>query len=328
MHKIINLFLTSSLVLIYGCSNGNSFLSGAKVLFSEENIVESAQLSEVDFLNDGLMGKWDLVPVNDSLIIIQHEGLPYFYTVVSPTHSTHFLNKGRGPGELLSADLLGYSSQNGITKMEIFDFSQSSVVGLDVTNTSRTGKANVLLNAKLQHRVPSMLTNGDLYLAYNSAEGDIRYDILDSFFEIKESISLFGKGEHLKDYSFFSSADCIKPDGTKVAMGMMFLDKLNILNLKNGRGITVVTDRSLVNSNDFDIMKQNLSREEGYYFNICCDDEYIYAIHYPGTEIRIFDWDGHYIRKILLNEPIGRIRKSMDGNRLYGITMDERVVFF
>jgi hypothetical protein len=107
----------------------------------------------------------------------------------------------------------------------------------------------------------------------------------------------------------FSSMDRIKPnDNTKLAMGMKSMDQINIMDVATGE----IKGYRNKNSPDFNYLKDDIDNIKRYYLDLCVDDKYIYALYESmndaefntGSTLNVFDWDGNFIRKILLDKAV------------------------
>ena len=68
-----------------------------------------------------------------------------------------------------------------------------------------------------------------------------------------------------------------------------------------------------------------LKEDVSYYLYSCCDRSNVYALHYPGNEIQVFNWEGDYIKKINIDRNLICISISPSGI-LYGTDMDGQIV--
>jgi hypothetical protein len=163
------------------------------------------------------------------------------------------------------------------------------------------------------------------YYLYNSDTKDRikTYKMYNGFIPVLNNF--FDRGG---EFICYRSYDRIKPDDkSKIAIGMMHIDQINILNLKTGemKGYRNKT------SPDFGYLK-DIDNYRLYYSYILVDDRYIYGL-YSDTEYRlrkwesntvnIFDWDGNFIRKILLDKTALKIALDPVNKYLYLDTVGE-----
>jgi hypothetical protein len=123
-----------------------------------------------------------------------------------------------------------------------------------------------------------------------------------------------------------SSMDRIKPDdNSKLAMGMLSIDQINILDVATGE----IKGYRNKNSPDFDYLK-NIDNLKKYYVDICVDDKYIYGLYsignsFDGNTLNVFDWEGNFIRKIVLDKTVFFLSMGFDpvNKYLYIDTLSE-----
>ncbi len=113
---------------------------------------------------------------------------------------------------------------------------------------------------------------------------------------------------------YFSAGSCVKPDGSKIAQSMIYLDQINIIDVESGeiRGFRVE------GSPDFSVFRK-APDIKWYHFDIQCDDRYIYSL-YSGEKyesdqkkvvlphlVHVYDWEGNFVRKLDLGQGVARI---------------------
>jgi hypothetical protein len=144
------------------------------------------------------------------------------------------------------------------------------------------------------------------YYLYNSrTEERLKtYNIYNGFTPVSDNFY-----KQMLEMTCYGSRDRIKPDDrSKLAMGMSHIDQINIFDLKTGK----IKGFKNKTSPDFDYLKtDNVDDYRLYYSYILVDDKYIYGL-YSDTEyglnkwesdtVNVFDWDGNFIRKILLDK--------------------------
>jgi hypothetical protein len=77
-------------------------------------------------------------------------------------------------------------------------------------------------------------------------------------------------------------------------------------------------------------LKDDIDNIKRYYEDICVDDKYIYGLYSNGNvfecnTLNVFDWDGNFIRKILLDKTIINLSMGFDpiNKYLYIDTLSE-----
>ena len=133
---------------------------------------------------------------------------------------------------------------------------------------------------------------------------------------------------HLTENYAYSSSDALRPDGKKLAMAMQIVPQINILDIETGQ----MNCFRLKDAPELDYMNGR-SREDLhiYYNNIAASSKYIYAVFWGKPlsqldntaensympEVHVFDWDGHFIKRLRLNESVGHICIDEKANLLY-----------
>ena len=133
--------------------------------------------------------------------------------------------------------------------------------------------------------------------------------------------------------SYFHSFDNIKSDQSKVAMAMWMLPQINILDIQTGelKGFRLNENIDFVN-----LEKNDIESLKFYYSNICTDNNYIYALylntlmvdtekHEETNEIHVFNWDGKFVKRIILEHSCDQIALDRKNNKLYTKDDEEKI---
>jgi hypothetical protein len=121
--------------------------------------------------------------------------------------------------------------------------------------------------------------------------------------------------------------DRIKPDDqSKLAMGMKSMDQINIMDIATGE----IKGYRNKNSPDFNYLRDDIDNVEIYYIDLSVDNKYIYALYngeefYTGNTLNVFDWNGNFIRKIVLDKTVLSTSMGLDpvNKYLYIDTLSE-----
>jgi hypothetical protein len=117
------------------------------------------------------------------------------------------------------------------------------------------------------------------------------------------------------------SMDRIKPDdNTKLVMAMFSMDQINIMDVTTGE----IKGYRNKNSPDFNYLK-DIDNIKNYYLDVCVDDKYIYGLYLNGKNglgstaniLHVFDWDGNFIRKIVLDKTVLYLSMGFDPVKKY-----------
>jgi hypothetical protein len=269
----------------------------------------------------------------DTLIGFLYHELPDYSMHVFNVNTGKFLyslcKRGIGPGEFPSVtytDQLVYDGQ--IHYWIRKEFGRNECVLLNLEKPGDIVKQTIDMNIETGFQDPFgfvFILNDSLFLASNL--GERLYHGEGTFIPLTYYIYNYNTKERIKQYTmyngftpisnnFFShlwykicyiSYDRIKPDdNSKLAIGMLYMDQINILDLKTGK----LTGYRNKTSPDFSYLK-NVDNYRLYYTFICVDDKYIYGL-YSDTDnkfykidsniINVFDWNGNFIRKIHLDK--------------------------
>jgi hypothetical protein len=138
-----------------------------------------------------------------------------------------------------------------------------------------------------------------LYHVFNYRTNDesVRYELYNEF----------DYNENLMPQMCLYSQDRIKPDKTKLAMGMRYLRQINIMDVSTGEA----TGYRVKSSPDFNILTKRFHKFVSYYLWICVDDDFIYGAlndkDKNNTAVDVFDWSGNFLKKLILDKKMANI---------------------
>jgi hypothetical protein len=174
--------------------------------------------------------------------------------------------------------------------------------------------------------------NDSLLLIYN--QGEKAFDLENKLLPPSYYLYNVNTNKSIATYEFYNSFeynteippqsclysdDKIKPDRTKLAMGMMYFRQINILDIKSGK----TTGYRLKNSPDLDIVQERGTSDlQNMYSSLRVDDEFIYAKLFDGT-IDVFTWDGSLKRKIKFDKNPYDVALDEVNKYLYTIVVEE-----
>jgi hypothetical protein len=366
MDKIRSIFKFTCLlitVILTGChkSSDDSVFNGEIRLIDDVLKTEKVKLKEVK-----LDGPFYGVPsVCDSFMIFWNTKLAEsFFNAFNPNTGEYigdFCNKGGGPEDAYDLPLIYqfYIEKEDITtllyahhekKLMIWNISKSVEHRKTVFDTiipykrtSETGLSEFLYMFRLDEDTMVTYVTSELL----SIQGDMastpyyqkrtiysNQPVRDYKLYNKEIIKRKGNSKVSPNF-FYSSFDCIKPDGSKIVQGMRRLCQINIIDLTIGQ----VTGYRIKNTCDFSIFNTDMKDIKDYYTHIQADDNYIYALylgektdHHPSAKpkephiVHLFDWNGNLIKKIDLDHPIHKLAIDRCNNLLYVLNaMEDRL---
>ncbi len=239
------------------------------------------------------------------------DGYVYFYDVENGKRIGTACKIGEGPEEVmyLNSDNCFEMDSNEVC-MWLNDMNKGYVMLVDTRGRwiKRINTRNLQSDAPYHGRV--YVINDSLLMSYTYGveifPGKIR--------SYRYRLFNYETGEMLKEYKFYSdyeehentkllpaqylhSFDRIKPDKSKIAMIMPYLNKVNIYDIKSGETKSFGT----TNTPDIDVISTEKSADvKQYYGDVECDDKYIYVTE--GTRqqfsgrIQVFDWEGNFVR--------------------------------
>jgi hypothetical protein len=285
----------------------------------------------------------------DTLIGFTSHKFPDYFMHVFNVNTGKFLyplcKRGGGPGEFPSIAITGqriYEEQLYYWIRKESGRNECVLVNLEKPGDVVKRKTDIKIQTEFQFPFSYVfILNDSLFLANNQGEQQFQgegtftppayylynsrtkkriktYGMYNGFIPISAD-EFFRRGNHVVCYS---SYDRIKPDDmSKLAMGMRHIDQINIFDLKTGelKGYRNKT------SPEFGYLK-DIDNYRLYYLLILVDDRYIYGL-YSDTEsgldkwesntVNVFDWDGNFIKKILLDKTALKITLDPVNKYLY-----------
>lgn len=339
------------LLLLISCNKigGDAQYFNGEIIYIE-NIPETNTLEgEQIYLDEIDAGE---IAVYDSLLFFWYWNFPNaFFSVFDLTNFKHigyFCPKGDGPNETQGVPpIYQFYEENGDLKTMLLAPNDSELRVWNITKSlqENTTIFDTIVSNKwyMEHLTPYLRVSHlseDSYMGYIPPRYKSFDDILPTL-PVYEKRTIYSdkliKKYHLFRDSiendsrivdsdrFFTSADCIKPDGTKIAQGMTRLCQLNIVDLEK----ETISGYRIKGTPDFSIFKTDMSNTKYYYSKAHCDDTYIYAL-YAGVEnekleefqgfdiLHIFDWEGNFVKKIRLTYPVRSIWYDKINEFLYG----------
>ena len=146
-------------------------------------------------------------------------------------------------------------------------------------------------------------------------------------------------GMDIYDPGLISSTCIMKDDGTKCLWAMQWMDKFNILDIKNtDKSGSFTTSRKRISDRELfaTISEKTPSSVAMFYTTAQVTNDDIYML-YNGfsndesegepRQIQNFSWEGKYKRRFIINEKIDSFIVSNDGTMIYGYSWDELKVY-
>jgi len=301
-------------------------------------------ISPIDsFSGPSLFGAGMLAGVSDSLVIIgvkPQSGSLFCFRALNVWKQDYvdFLNRGRGPGEVLSAGSAGFRREGDKMLFDVNAVNDHLLLTLDLDATCNEGKAVInnmveLLDGPIspysfclgQDIVSVVLFDEDYYSVKRfSAVGH----------EMHRVSQIFGNEPYLAEYYVaFGIGPSIKPDRTKLVMPMIYFDEIGIYDLEGEDHLSVSSSRRTGSKSKIEQMMAGGDEPTQVYYRDCSvTDDAIYALYCNCDSkemetslpaVQVFSWEGRLKAIYHLNEPLYSISVSEDGRTLYGLTEEE-----
>jgi hypothetical protein len=311
------LFFLLILAVIFSCkskSKSEELFNGEIIIIQNEPNMESLTGKHIEF--DEIYA--GMISVYDSLIVFSSHQYGDYYSRVFNLNTGKQINSvikiGQSPDEQVSVHCEAeYYVDTAINLWYYDGFIKKHGLLVNLKNSC-------IINNIDFSRLPAddgkMLTrffilNDSLLLAWNQQEklffdDNILSPPLWHLFNYKTNKQLrqydvFNEFRYYSTQSCLGSSDIIKTDKTKFAIIMEYLRQINIVDIKTG----VVKGFRFKNSPDFTtVVNAHYTDLQSYYTRACGDDDFIYAAvqEAQNTVVDVFDWDGNYLKKLVLDK--------------------------
>jgi hypothetical protein len=316
MKKTFFLFLLSC--AIFSCTDENKKVFNGEV-FIIKNKPDTDTLRGEQIKLDGLFAGF--FAVYDSLIVFSSEQyrttlncLSLAFNLKTGKQISSLVKVGKGSGEYTMATTTRQFHIDKEIRMWFYDYFVKKICFLvDVTNNTVSDSVDIswLKNDRKEPSRRVWFLNDSLFLVFNMEEPEYTHEKI----ALPPVWSLYNykTGEKLRQYdvfnrfryeaSYFSltSEDQLKPDNTKLIMPMWYCRQINIVNMQTGeiRGYSFETGFP-----DYTVMEKQELESKRYYFRACVDDDFIYAAikERDNVVIDIFDWNGNYLKRLILDK--------------------------
>jgi len=331
MHKMKNPFVPFLVLVLASCSANPRMVTSVKPSLSSPSEEITLVGQDVDMDPNFSDGGYLLRVINDTCAIIRYFGQPYLLATVSLTKKEAFplMYVGRGPGEMIDAAFAsGEYLSNGKRLIDVFDTNESLLKTLDIDQSEQMGAGFIFDTREIPRNSWVVFSSLDMIAAKVVLDDfGCSYQIFDPKGNRQKVFQLWKKEDTDQLFEYMASADCINPNGSKIALCFTNLDKIIILDLVGKESEAIVTKSEWLKKSDLDEMRRQsmLKEDVSYYLYSCCDRSNVYALHYPGNEIQVFNWEGDYIKKINIDRNLICISISPSGI-LYGTDMDGQIV--
>ena len=278
--------------------------------------------------------------VSDSILVMgeqsANEGDYMFraYSCNTFKYLGSFIRKGRADREMLHPRIV--SMNNCYKDLYIYDMSLNIKAAVDVKNSTMKPLPSFKMFPSLLESVWEWLPLSDsLFFIGNQEVGDeLTYKSVD------------GQGNTIKKFQPFKGINCMtnatylseqllgNPKQMKVAQVMLFSPQVNIYDLEKETIVTYAVDRRYRQWKS--VLNRNMNKNTMSYYNgATASADYIFMSYSPltlsqivsqephSTSIQIFDWDGHWLYDIKVNESIGAMAYDGVHKSLYAVDKAE-----
>lgn len=312
----------------------------------------------IDDIYTGNMG------VYDSLIFFFTNKYPDDYlsifSTVTGDNLGFYCPKGGGPEDFYSlSGTEQFVIEDGNVKLWINDFNKNKISLLNLSNSVANRKTELDVTVDFGWRsspynMPFNFTfvcdNNILYRnspIFNSVHESnytpSKYNLYDiEHKKVMKEYELFKQpiynlNKKIENRDYLHSIDRIKPDNNKIAMGMWMFPQINILDVKSGELKGFRINKNI----DFNYIKNTSKKLRLYYKTISVDNAHIYALYSeafiedglegfrtPANTIHVFDWDGNFVRKIILDQKILNMTLDPVKKYLYCINNEDVIYYY
>lgn len=351
-YLLIFIFLS---FIVSACSE-SVFISGVKEISAPE---KTEELDMERIKCDEIYSEY--IAVYDSLIISScPNAQDYFFYVADLNNNKllgSFMKKGQGPKEYLSLAPIRRIEKKGDDICALtYEPTRRELLEWNISESIATGKDSVVSlgfyeepgdGLSLTYNGIYMIGNNK-YIGYlqgyflkNKNIQDLpKYWILKGEKAVPEEEISFVKRKIENDqsiiapHSLFASVWSINPDNSKIVNAMKWLEQINIMDIKTGN-----SDSYRVKGSPGEgIFKTRMEDSKLQYEDVVCNQNSIYAL-YIGSEpskyekgmdgqwIHEYDWNGDFIAKYHLQNPIVSLWLDSSSGILYGYDASDDALY-
>ena len=225
-------------------------------------------------------------------------------------NTVDFLRIGRGPDEILMGYFSGNRKVAGRTLLDICAMNEGLLLSVDLEETLQAGQAVIADRMEILPFATASFVLGNEILSEVVNDIDIfSYKLYDRESQtISRTLLPFGMDEYYAYYQpLFSAPKKMRPDGTKLCMGMVFFDELNILDVRGDGHLSVSTSKK---TKDIETLNHTLETGElghrYYYTTLSVTQDNIFTLYYGDASIKnkglsrtlvhVYSWDGQDYR--------------------------------
>ena len=325
MKKIlIFLFFTVSFM---GChKNSDYFCDNHRVISNPEDSI--ALISELLVLPDSAAGTDYIYSVGNYIVATSYDRNDGIFAVYDSfgTFLGRFGSFGRASNEFSRGMRPNGQYLNGELFVNDVNFNELKAINIQLSLDSAICVVNKIFKTG-NRAMASFYLNDDEVLFEQETYDSYRIVVADrNTKSVKRKVNLYKPCDN--PFSAYADIAVISPNKDKLVLAMRFLNQVNFLSLKDNKRVSVslYEDASIC---------EDESKGREYYCDLTANSDYIYALYMNQShddayekvkpmEIHVFDWNGNFIKKIIVNEYITRISISASGT-LYGCDLDDHI---
>lgn len=344
------LYISCIIIFFFSCNKETDikYFNGDIVFYEESNVIENLKGEKIIF-DDIYTGE---MIIHDSLAFFVSSKYPGYllsiFNINNGHHIGNYLNKGNGPDDFLAVNIMNHVFQeNNCSNIWLYAYNEQKIIELNVNkvligenlpldtifNFSWSDYHMAPFNYLFRLNKDKVIAKVPLESLFNNGKEFTppKYKIIDfnTKKESKEYIlyseTIEKKTENQPLSMYYLSTDQIRPDLQKIAISMGLLSQINILDLESGELKCV---RKINTPSFSEIIKKDIQDYKIYYKSTSTDNNFIYSLYVnkdfnlknipSSNEVHIFDWEGNFIKKIILDQYIDKIRLDSKRNILYG----------
>ncbi|TAJ08604.1 hypothetical protein DMA11_21305 [Marinilabiliaceae bacterium JC017] len=260
--------------------------------------------------------------------------------------SEGYLQRGKGPEEVLSVFSMGHLANNfwtfdyvkqrlttikynkNIMQPDSFSITMHKINGERLVNVSFLGEGQIV----------GQIQNNKFKSAIVDYKSDLNYKYVNKWFELPTNKEAYVQvaNHQLR----------VKPSGDKIAYLYLLTDVLEIYDIKKQSSFACqgpecfdIAYKSKPSKGDFAPKYEILNEARSSFLSSCATDKYIYAVYSGelllksknakrgyGNCIFVYDWNGNPVRKLDLDRYIRSIAVSNDDSILYAYDVNEGTI--
>ena len=285
-----------------------------------------------------VLGPNRLQIVTDSILVVAKQpeaASPYFFSAYSIQTSSYlgsFLAEGRGPGEALWPDIAPVSSTSRVLYAR--DNSLGISWEIDVPASLQAGTGVFFRTVSMPGDLLLWLPLTDsLRYSTDLRRGECLYGVFSAAGEDRKTFCPFPKLNTGQNVTLLSDIATSGGVNGKVAFPMVFFPLIHMLDVESGQWRAIAVDKrwrkwkSILHEG---IMPERFMKKLQFYVGATSSEDYFFAAYSGcsledwqeggnGSEIRVFDWDGNYVCRILVKEDVDYMTYDSRTGYLYCI---------